>query len=140
MVVGLALTLVGLAAPVVDALTVHVLAAHLHAVYAGTGVPEPPATAITTYLVVVGVLGTLGWLRTIRAVRRQTRWARPVATLLAAAATAVAVVDLTVSEYGHPILPTWLGVLGLLPCLVGLVAVALLWSRTGPGAASPRVV
>jgi hypothetical protein len=41
--------------------------------------------------------------------------------------------NLTVSEYGQPILPTWLGVVGLLPCLAGLVAVVLLWRRsTGP--------
>ncbi len=42
----------------------------------------------------------------------------------------LAVVDLSATEYGRPILPTWLGVLGLLPALPGLVAVVLLWRRT----------
>lgn len=135
MIVGLVLTLLALAAPIIDQLTTQNLAAHLHTVYAGTGVAEPAAGAIVAYLVVVGALGTLSWVLTLRAVRRRRRGARPAATGLFLLATVLAVLDLTVSEYGNePVLPGWLGVLGLLPCVAGLVAVVLLW-RTD---AAPR--
>lgn len=130
MVIGLALTVVALVAPIVDQVSAHSLEAHLHGVYAGSGAAPPSAGALTTYLVVVGLLGGISWLAMIRAVRRGRGWARPVATALAAAATLLAVVDVATTEYGAPVLPLWLGVLGLLPCLAGLVAVVLLWRRT----------
>ncbi len=59
MIVGLALTLVALAAPVVDQLTAGTLAAHLRAVYAGSGVAAPAASEVAAYLVGLGVLGAL---------------------------------------------------------------------------------
>ncbi len=130
LVAGLVLTLVALAAPIVDQLTLHTIEAHLQSVYAGSGASPPAPTLISTYLVVVGLLGVAGWLVTIRAARRGRRWTRPVATALLLVGTAVAVLDLTISEYGAPILPPWLGVLGLLPCVPGLVAVVLLHRRT----------
>jgi hypothetical protein len=44
----------------------------------------------------------------------------------------VGVASLTISEYGGvPVLPTWVGVLWLLPCVPGLVAVVQLW-RVSP--------
>ena len=73
----------------------------------------------------------LVWLATIWVVRRGLRWARLLATLALLGALAVAGADLTLAEYGRPILPTWLGLVGLLPCGAGLVAVVLLWRR-GP--------
>jgi hypothetical protein len=139
MVVGLVLTVVAAVVPIVDQLTVHGIATHLNAVYAGTGVPPPAASGPIVYLVVLEVFGILAWLVTIQAVRRGRRWARPVATGLLAVATVLAVMDLTASEYGtEPILPLWLGVVGLLPCLAGFVAIALMWRPTrGPRAARP---
>jgi hypothetical protein len=132
MVLGLALTVVALAAPVVDQVTTGTLAAHLETVYAGSGVAAPAAPAITIYLVVVGVVGVLCWVATIEAVRRRRRRAPATAAAFLVLGAALAVVDLTVSEYGRPILPAWLGVLGLLPCLAGLVAVVLLSRRPRP--------
>lgn len=140
MVVGLALTVVSLAAPVVDQLTARDLAAHLQTVYAGTGVPTPAASAITTSLVGVGLLGVLCWVATIQTVRRGRRGAPVMATAFLALGAAFTVVELTVAEYGRPILPAWVGVLGLLPCLPGLVAVVLLSRRNRPAAATTRVV
>jgi hypothetical protein len=134
MIVGLGLTLVALAAPVVDQLTAGTLAAHLQTVYAGSGVVVPAAAAITASLVGLGALGVLCWVATIQAVRRGRRGAPVMATAFLVLGAALAVVDLTVAEYGRPILPVWVGVLGLLPCLPGLVAVVLLLRRTRPAA------
>ncbi len=116
------------------------LAAHLQAVYAGTGVPAPAASAITTFLVGVGLFGMLCWVATIQAVRRGRRGAPVMATAFLVLGAALAVVELTVAEYGRPVLPAWLGVLGLLPCLPGLVAVVLLSRRNRPAAATTRLV
>lgn len=68
-------------------------------------------------------------------VRRGWRWAPLFATVILLVALAVAGADLAVSEYGQPILPMWLGLVGLLPCVAGLVAVVLLWRR-GAGRAA----
>src|SRR3954451_21239465 len=73
MVVGLALTVVALAAPAVDQLTAGTLAAHLPTVYAGTGAVAPAASAITAYLVVVGLVGVLCWVAPIQSARRRRR-------------------------------------------------------------------
>jgi uncharacterized membrane protein YidH (DUF202 family) len=133
--IPVALTALALAVPVVDQLTVKSLAVHVHAVYAGYGVPEPPASVIVTYLVVVGAIGTVSWLIAIWAIRHHRRWARPVATALFLLATGLAVVNLTASEYGNQtVLPQWLGLVGLLPCLAGLVAVIPLWRGIGSSA------
>lgn len=140
MVVGVALTVVSLAAPVVDLLTVGELAAHLQTVYAGTGVPAPAASAITASLVGLGLLGVLCWVATIQAVRRGRRGASVMAAAFLVLGAALTVGELTVAEYGRPILPTWVGMLGLLPCLPGLVALVLLSRRDRPAAATTRVV
>jgi hypothetical protein len=140
MIVGVALSVVALAAPPVDQLTAGDLAAHLQSVYAGTGVAAPAASVIAAYLVGLGVLGVLAWILTIRVVRRRGLLAPLLADAFLVVGAGLAVVDLTVTEYGRPILPTWLGVLGLLPCLPGLVAVVLLHRRTSTAAATPRVV
>jgi hypothetical protein len=130
MVAGLVLTVLAATVPVVDRMTVDGLGTHLDAVYAGAGVPPPPASVIVTYLVVVGVLGALAWLLAIAAVRRGRPAARPLAATLFVVGTAPAVLDLAVSEYGAPILPVGLGLVGLLPSAAGLVAVVGLYRRS----------
>jgi hypothetical protein len=123
------LELLGAAVPVVDLDARGTIAAHLQALYSPYGVPAPDASLVVVYLVAVGVVGALLWLAAIRALRRGWRWARLFSTAVLLGALAVAGADLTVSEYGQPILPTWLGLVGLLPCVAGLVAVILLWRR-----------
>ena len=140
MIVGLGLTVVAFAAPVVDQLTVGTLAAHLQTVYAGSGVAAPATSGITASLVSLGVLGVFCWVATIRAAHRGRRAAPVMAAGFLVLGAALAVVDLTVAEYGRPILPAWVGVLGLLPCLPGLVAVVLLARRTRPAAATTSAV
>ena len=130
LVAGLALTLLALLAPVVDTLTTGLLTAHLDDVYAGTGVAPPSASALVTYLVVVGLLGIAGWLATLRLVRRDRRGARPLAITLLLAGTVLAATNLAVTEYDRTVLPPWLGLLGLLPSVAGLVAVVALHRRT----------
>ena len=137
MIVGLGLTVVAFVAPVVDQLTVGTLAAHLQTVYAGSGVAAPATSGITASLVGLGVLGVLCWMATIRTARRGRRAAPVMATGFLVLGAALAVVDLTVAEYGRPILPAWVGVVGLLPCLPGLVAVVLLSRRAQLHGSSP---
>ncbi|MFD4197930.1 hypothetical protein [Amycolatopsis thermoflava] len=74
----------------------------------------------------VGVLGALGWLGTVWAHRRDRRWTWPLAVTLLVLGTALAVTNLTITEYGGQLVPTWLGVVGLAPSIAGLVAVILL--------------
>jgi hypothetical protein len=132
---AVALELLGAAVPIVDLGTRGAVAAHLQALYSPYGVSAPDASVVVIYLVAVGVVGALVWLATIRMLRRRWRWARLFATVALLCALAIAGADLTVSEYGLPILPTWLGLVGLLPSLAGLVAVVLLW-RPGTGRAT----
>jgi hypothetical protein len=82
-----------------------------------------------SYLVAIGALGITAWLWMVWAVIKQRRWARPAATTLFVLASGLAVANLTVREYGQTILPTQVGLVGLLPCLAGLAAVTLLWMR-----------
>jgi peptidoglycan/LPS O-acetylase OafA/YrhL len=78
--------------------------------------------------------GILLWLTIIWGVRRHKRWARTVASLVFVVATSIALLDLSVSEHGTQIFPTLWGILGILPCIAGLVAVILLWSNQNSGA------
>ena len=80
-------------------------------------------------LMTIGALGITAWLWMVWAVIKQRRWARPAATTLFVLASGLAVANLTVREYGQTILPTQVGLVGLLPCLAGLAAVTLLWMR-----------
>ena len=131
MYTGLALTVVAMLALVFDLASSGVLAEHLDEVYEGYASP-PDKAAVAAYLFTLGALGVVGWLWTVWALRRRKRWARLVATVLFLIASIVAVADLTVTEYGQTILPIRVGLAGLLPCIAGLVAVVLLWSRREP--------
>jgi hypothetical protein len=124
-----ALELLCAAVPVVDLDGRGALAEHLQALYGPYGVAVPDAAAVVTYLVAVGVVGALACLATVAMVRRGWRSARLWATAGLLVGLAVAVVNLAVSEYGQPILPMWLGLIGLLPSVAGVVAVILLWRR-----------
>jgi hypothetical protein len=129
MCTGLALTIAAMLVPIIDQASTDELSRHLHDVYAGYNVDVPPTSAVLAYLVTIGALGITAWLWMVWAVIKQRRWARPAATTLFVLASGLAVANLTVREYGQTILPTQVGLVGLLPCLAGLAAVTLLWMR-----------
>ena len=129
MYVGLALTIAAMLALIFDLAATGGLAQHLREVYAGYVANPPDEAGVAAYLFTLGALGVLGWLWMLWAVRRRKRWARPVATVLFLLASAVALINLTVTEYDQTILPTQVGVAGLLPCVAGLAAVVVLWRR-----------
>jgi hypothetical protein len=125
MAIGLGLTVVATIVPyVTDALAHHL----------DTGYPryteEEIATAVTVWLAILtttGVLGVLCWLATIRLVLRGARWASSAAAAAFTIGLAVALTCLLVKDSsGDTGLPPLLGWLGMLPCLPGLLAVALL--------------
>lgn len=134
MYVGVALTLVATIVPYIDRATADVLTDHIRTGYP-TFTADRVDTAVTTYLVLlsaVGALGIFAWLWTIRAVKAGKRYARPVAITLLGVGTVVALAGLFVRDTnGEPGLPPLLGWVGLLPCLAGAVAVALLLRRAG---------
>jgi hypothetical protein len=125
---GLALTVMATIVPHVDHATANVLADHPAFTDARID------TAVTTYLAylsVVGALGVVGWLGTIWAVKAGKRWVRGGATAMLALATSIALFDLLVKDTsGDTGLPPLLGWVGMLPCPVGLLAVALLWRKS----------
>jgi hypothetical protein len=133
MCAGLALTVVATALPFVDRAGSSGLAGHLRAGYPGYSTERIDA-AVGTYLVYLSVMGLIGiacWLGTMWAVRTGKRWARGAATTIFAAATMVALADLLVRDTsGDTGLPPLVGWVGALPCLAGLVVVALLWRRS----------
>ena len=133
MCAGLALTVVATALPFVDRAGSGGLTGHLRAGYPAYSMERIDA-AVDTYLIYLSIIGVLGlacWLGTIWAVHARKAWARGVATTTFMAATMVALTDLLVRDTsGDTGLPPLVGWTGVLPCLAGLVAVALLWSRS----------
>ncbi|HEY6738483.1 MAG TPA: hypothetical protein VI076_06500 [Actinopolymorphaceae bacterium] len=131
MYVGLGLTVVALIVP----FTGDVLADHIRAGYPDYTQAQVDS-AVTTGLVVlsvVGVLGIVGWLWTIRAVETGKRWARLAASALFVLGTCTALATLFVEDTsGDTGFPLLVGGIGTLPCLAGLVAVALLWRGPSP--------
>ncbi|GAA4548125.1 hypothetical protein [Amycolatopsis samaneae] len=125
--VGLALTVVATLAVVVGNDT---LLRHLHEVEDGWIAPERVAgnqSVVATYLYVLGGLGVLSWLLVAWMVRTGKRGTRAVAVTLLVLGGGLAVLNLLMEEYGRRILPTLLGVTGVLPSLAGLAVVVLLW-------------
>jgi PGF-CTERM motif len=133
MYAGLALTVVAMIVAYVDHATANVLAGHIRAGYPAYTQARIDL-AVTTYLVylsVVGALGIICWLATIWAVKAGKRWARGAATTMFALGTTIALTDLLIKDTsGDTGLPPLLGWAGMLPCLAGLLAVALLWRRS----------
>lgn len=132
MYAGLALTVAAMAAPFVDRATGQVLAEHIRHGYPGYSAGEVD-TAVTTWLAIlttVGVLGVGAWLGSIWAVRAAKPWARWLATAAFVAGTSLALAAaLTKDTSGEVGLAPLLGLIGLAPCVAGLVAVATLWRR-----------
>lgn len=127
---GLALSLVALVAPFLDRGTTHVIADHVRDGYPAYGDGRVD-DAVTTWLVVLGSVGIaalLCWSGVIWALRSGKAWARPAATLVFVVGASVEVYALLARDTsGDTGLPMQLGILGVLPCLAGLVAVVLMW-------------
>lgn len=127
---GLAMTIVVTAAAFIDNATTRLLADHIQASYPSYRADEIE-TAVTLYLVILSVVGGLGvltWIATIRATTRGRRWAPWLATAMFVAAACVALAGLTVRDTSGDVgLVPLLAWLQVLPCMLGLVAVAQLW-------------
>ncbi|HEY2791533.1 MAG TPA: hypothetical protein VGJ28_04215 [Micromonosporaceae bacterium] len=124
---GLALTIGATLAPYVDRAT---LTHHLRAGYPSYSQAhiDSAATIYLVYLSIVGVLGIVSWLWTAHAVRVRKRWVRPAATVMFAIAVTIALTDLLIKDTsGSTGLPPLIGWAGVIPCLPGLLALALLW-------------
>ncbi len=129
MYAGLGLTVAATTLPYIDHATANVLANHIRAGYP-TYSPARIDSAATTYLAYVRrwALGIIAWLWTIRAVKARKRWARGTATAMFALGTGTALTDLLIKDTsGDTGLPTLFGVIGMLPCLAGLLAITRLW-------------
>ena len=125
MYAGLALTVAAAVVAIVEHAT-GALSRHLHDVYSGTPPCHPdlrfwPTCSYSARSAPLGGCGLCG------PSGGGSVGLPPVSTVLFVLATGLAVANLTIREYGQTILPTNLGLVGLLPCLTGLVAVTLLW-------------
>ncbi|MEV1128300.1 hypothetical protein [Agromyces sp. NPDC049794] len=129
---GLAMTILVTVAAFVDDATTRMLAGHIQASYPSYGTDEI-GTATSIYLVVLAVVGGLGvltWIATIWATARGTRWAPWLATVVFLTAVCIALAGLTVRDTSGDVgLVPVLAWLQVIPCVVGLVAVAHLWRQ-----------
>jgi protein-S-isoprenylcysteine O-methyltransferase Ste14 len=73
----------------------------------------------------MGIAGMAGWLLTARAANPIR--AAIVGTVLFLLGLTAALTLLTASEYGQTLVPTWLGVVNLLPVAIGLLITIHLW-------------
>ncbi|MGZ0149810.1 hypothetical protein ACXJJ3_22300 [Kribbella sp. WER1] len=124
MYVGAGLTVLGVAAPIVDGATGDRLGHGLLAAYPGrTQYAEMAKSSILTYLFTISAIGLMAWLVLAWAGRRGKTWAKPAATAVFVLGSAILLYDFT---QPHPLFVT---VAGALPCLAGLAAVSYLWKR-----------
>lgn len=132
MYAGLTASVIATIYPYIDRATSNTLAGHIRAGYPSYTEARTD-TAVTTYLVylsIIGALGVVGWLFAVHAVKTGKRWARGVTTAMFVLGASVALTDLLIKDTsGDTGLPSSLGWVGVLPCLPGLLAVALLWRR-----------
>lgn len=106
---------------------------HVRDVYAPYRVSWEGANALLfVSLLVLGVAGMAGWLVTSRVAARGARGAAPLGTVLFLLGLGVAVTLVSAQEYGHVLVPAWLGLLNLLPSAVGVVATVQLWRQRRP--------
>jgi hypothetical protein len=122
------LSVVLLAAAVVDQTGGHSLSDHATAVYAPYG-KDPDPNLLYGLVYTVAVLGALLWLLVVRAVRSHRRSAPVLAGVVATITAALAVLLLASTEYGAQIFPPVWGILALLPPAAGVVTAVLLLRR-----------
>ncbi|MER7010852.1 hypothetical protein ABT324_05420 [Saccharopolyspora sp. NPDC000359] len=129
---GLALTAIAAAAPLIDVATADSIGDHVRNAYPTwpDDLVNADRTAIAGYLAAIGVLGTAGWLWVIVGARKHARWVRPVSAVLFALGASTALLNLSLSGDAYTtVIPPLFSTLGALPVLAGLAAVVLLWKR-----------
>jgi hypothetical protein len=113
--------------PYVDRAMSTVLADHIRDGYP-TYTDAQIDSGVNTWLVILSLVGALGitsWCLTIWALKSSKRWA---ASAMFAVGTSVAPSALLVKDTsGDTGLAPLLGSIGVLPCIAGVVAVAMLW-------------
>lgn len=132
--IGAILTIATTALVHIDHATANVLASHIQAGYPSYDRGSIATAAITYigYLTALGAVGLIGWATTIWAAGRQKRWARWSALAFFIAAVSTALFNLLIRDTsGATGLPPLLGWAGILPCIAGLAATALMWRPAG---------
>jgi hypothetical protein len=130
MYTGLVLTIITMIILYVDHATANVLAGHIKASYPSYSQSSIDAAAMIylIYLSTVGVLGIASWLNVIWGISKDKGWTRWVATGMFAIGTIIALFNLLVKDTsGDTGLPSLLGLIGILPCIAGLLVVIQLW-------------
>ncbi|GAA1982749.1 hypothetical protein [Amycolatopsis minnesotensis] len=121
---GAVLTVAAAIVAVLDQATGDGLTRRLQAAYpADPGKVDMAKSSILTYLFALAAVGVVLWLWLARASGKGRPWSRVVATVVFVAGTALSAYHFT---QPHPMLVT---VVGLVPCVAGLAAVAFLWQR-----------
>lgn len=119
------LSVVLAAAAVIDQSVGHTLGDHAAVLYAPYGKPASAALLYGLLYTVAG-LDLLLWLPVLRSAGSRGRWALVLAAVATTIAASLAVLLLTVTEYGQRLYPSLWGGLALLPAVAGLLTVALL--------------
>ena len=130
MYLGVALSVLATAVPLIDALTVDSLTAHVRDAYPSWSASMIAADhdAIIIYLSIVNGLGILGWLSAALGAAKGARWVKPVSVTLFSLGALMAILNLTVGGDGYDIIvPQTYGLVGLLPVAVGVVALVKVW-------------
>lgn len=95
--------------------------------YLGADQAAGSGSVLVTIAFVVAALGLLGWWITARAARAGRGWLRWWASAALVVGIALAVGLLLTTEYGRRVYPVEIGLVALLPCVVGLWVCALVW-------------
>jgi len=131
--VGLATTIVATMIPFLGNPAGSAIAEHVRDGYPAYSA-QAVASAVDAYLIGLGVIGALGavaWIVALALTRSHRTAARWVATAAFLVGTALAVFDLVVRDTsGDTGLPLSVGLVGLLPSVVGMIAVLALWKHS----------
>lgn len=129
MYAGLALTAITSVIAPLAALATDVYKHHIETAYPkfnADKVSDAQQTMVI-YLVANGIAGAVAWLWALRATKKENRRAPVIAVVLFTVALALALFNLLVKDStGYAAFPLFLGIVGLLPCAAGLVAVVQL--------------
>ena len=128
--IGLVLSVASIVGLLVDQMSVGNLADHVTAQYSPYG-EVPDSIVLFAYLYTTAGPGVVTWLIALRGARRRKPWVPLLAGMTFVVGAVLVVFNLVITEHGTQIFPVLWSVLGLLPSVAGLIAVILLWTRTG---------